>query len=174
VLRRTQGEELSKQSFEELVRRNHPDVADQWLASLQRQTVLGYIHVQDLVRGKANEAYFEIDRDRIHYEFQQVIRLEGIKIDGSSVRLRTGKESINSELKKRQLNCWVSEQKSFRLSEALHLPPLFAVYPLHALHPGGKFSEWSIAFGLDAFLLECSAKGIRWAHTRSDNTAIIL
>ena len=174
VLRRTQGEELSKQSFEELVRRNHPDQADQWLANLQRQKLLGYIHVQDLVRGKANDTYFEIDRDRIHYEFQQVLRLEGIKIDGSAVRLRAGKESINSELKKRQLNCWVSEQKSFRLSEALHLPPLFAVYPLHALHPGGNFSEWSIAFGLDAFLLECSAKGIRWAHTRSDNTAIIL
>jgi CRISPR-associated helicase Cas3 len=174
VLRRTQGEELSKQSFEELVRRNHPDQADQWLASLHRQKLLGYIHVQDLVRGKAKDAYFEIDKDRIHYQFQQVIRLEGIRIDGSSVRLRTGKESINSELKKRQLNCWVSEQKSFLLSKALCLPPLFAVYPLHALHPGGKFSEWSIAFGLDAFLLECNAKGIRRAHTRSDNSAIIL
>jgi CRISPR-associated helicase Cas3 len=174
VLRRTQGEELSKQSFEELVRRNHPDQADQWLASLQRQKLLGYIHVQDLVRGKAKDAYFEIDKDRIHYQFQQVIRLEGIRIDGSSVHLRTGKESINSELKKRQLNCWVSEQKSFLLSKALRLPPLFAVYPLHALHPGGKFSEWSIAFGLDAFLLECNAKGSRRAHTRSDNSAIIL
>ena len=175
VLRRTQCEEMDKQSFEELIQRNHPMQAEEWLAHLNRQrNVLGYIHVRDLLHGQANEWYFEIDKAEIGYQFQRVIRLEGITIDGNALCLRRGQESINGRLKRRKLNCWMSEQRSFSLSQRFHLPPLFAIYPLHATNIGGTYSEWSIAFGLDAFLLESIAKKHRWTKSRSDNTAIIL
>jgi len=88
--------------------------------------------------------------------------------------LRKSVDSINGKLKKRKLNCWISEHNSFKLNESLRLPPLFAIYPLHALNLGGKYDEWSIAFGLDAFLLDSISKKVRWARSRSDNTAIIL
>lgn len=175
VLRRTQSEELSEKAFEELVRSKHPGQANEWLLGLKRQgKVLGYVHVHELIDGKANKVYFEVDKLSIGSEFQRVVRLKGLTIDGDNVHLRTGEQSINGQLKKLSLNCWVSEQKSFSLSESLHLPPLFAIYPLHALNRSGRSEEWSVAFGLDAFLLDSIAKQIRWQKRRSNESAIIL
>ncbi len=174
VLRRTQYRELSKQQFTELVMRKHPEQAGQWLKELeQQQQLLGYLHVHGLVEGKANEMYFEISKKRIDSQFHQVVRLESLTIGGGD-QLRNSAESINSELKKRRLNCWISQHKSFKLSESLHLPPLFAIYPLHALSLGGKYDEWSVAFGLDAFLLDSISNKVKWAHSHSENTAIII
>ncbi len=173
VLRRTQCEEVSRQSFEDLLRRDYPAQAEEWLTSLNRGCkVLGYFHVHGLLQGEANEVYFEMDKAEIGYQFERVIRLEGITIDGRSLSLRRGKESMNGELRRRKLNCWISEQNSFRLSE--RLPPLFAIYPLHALNVGGTYSEWCIAFGLDAFLLESITRSNRRTKGRRDNAAIIL
>jgi len=174
VLRRTWYDELSKRSFEELVRHNHPAQAEEWLTKLEQQhKLLGYIHVHDLLRGKANEAYFEICESAIGNRYHQVLRLEGLTIDGGHGNWLSGKDSINGRLKARKLNCWISEQQSGRLNAMLHLPPLFAIYPLHATLANGKYSKCSIAFGLDAFLLESIDKKIRWIRSRSGNTAFI-
>jgi len=173
ILRRTQCEELSKKRFTELVQRRHPKEASEWLESLERQrNLLGYIHVHSLVE-KANEVYFEISKPR-ELQFEQVVRLEGLTLTGNNVSLRTGEGSIQVQLSKRKLNCWISERNSFKLSQSLHLPPLFALYPLHAINPGGKHTQWSIAFGLDAFLLESIMRRARRVGIRSDNTAIFL
>jgi len=175
VLRRTHYRELSKQQFTELLQSKRPGEANEWIESLERQRhLLGYLHVQSLVVGKANEMYFEVSKGRIDSQFHRVVRLEGITIGGGSEQLRRSADSINGELRKRKLNCWISEHNSFKLSESLHLPPLFAIYPLHAINSGGKYNEWSIAFGLDAFLLDSISHKVRWARSRSDNTAIIL
>ncbi len=172
VLRRTHCEELSQKSFHELLRRKHPEKAGEWLDDLERRRVLGYMHVHKLIAGKANECYFEVCKPRDGLPFQQVVRLEGLTM-GGAVPLRTAADSINSHLKKIKLNCWISEQESFKLSNALHLPPLFALYPLHAINPGGTHSKWSIAFGLDAFFLECTAPPMRRTNNiRKDGTAI--
>ncbi len=175
VLRRTHFDELSKQQFIDLLERKHPQHAKEWWQQLERQrNLLGYVHVQGLIEGKAKEVYFEISRSRIGNEFQQVVRLQGFTISGDNIHLRTGADSINSELKKRELNCWVSEHNSFKLSETCRLPPLFALYPLHALNTNGTFRTWSIAFGLDAFFLDCITYNRRRTSIRTDNTAIIL
>jgi len=175
VLRRTHYRELSKQQFTELLQHRRPKEANEWIESLERQrNLLGYLHVQSLVEGKANEMYFEVSKGRIDSQFHRVVRLEGITIGGGSEQLRRSADSINGELRKRKLNCWISEHNSFKLSESLHLPPLFAIYPLHAINSGGKYNEWSIAFGLDAFLLDSISHKVRWARSRSDYTAIIL
>ncbi|MEO6889822.1 MAG: type I-D CRISPR-associated helicase Cas3' [Ktedonobacteraceae bacterium] len=175
VLRRTRYKEVSLQQFTELLRRRHPAQADTWLKELERQrNLLGYVHVIGLVEGKANEMYFEVGKSHIEGRFQQVVRLTGLSIDGDNIQLLDGKGGINGELRKRSLNCWISERHSFSLSQSLSLPPLFAIYPLHAINISGKPSAWSIAFGLDAFLLASIAKRRRWSGTRSDNTAIII
>ena len=115
---------------------------------------------------------------RIGNEFEQVIRIQGLRMaveNAYDVRLLTSADSINAELEKKTLNCWVSERNGFKLSDLLHLPPLFAIYPLHAIRFNGKPEKWSIAFGLDAFLLaSLPLKKRRVAGIRSDNTAIII
>ena len=175
VLRRTQYKELSKQQFTELVQRKHPTQANEWLVDLEQQrNLLGYLQVYGLIDGKANEMYFEVRKSLIDNQFHQVLHLQGLTIGGSNAQLLRGEHSINGELKKRKLNCWVSEKNSFKLSDAQHLPPLFAIYPLHGINPGGKHDEWSIAFGLDAFLLDSISHKLRWAIHRSDNAAIFV
>lgn len=179
VLRRTICEELSKGSFEKLVQDEHPLLAKEWLEELERhRNILGYVHVHSLVEKRANETYFEVNMGRIGNEFERVIRLQGLTItveNAHDVRLRGSADSINAVLEKKTVNCWVSERNGFKLSDILHLPPLFALYPLHALRPNGKAEQWSIAFGLDAFLLaSLPLNKRRVAGTRSDNTAIII
>jgi CRISPR-associated helicase Cas3 len=179
VVRRTKCEELSKRLFEKLVQDRHPFKANEWLEELERhRNLLGYVHVHSLVEKQANETYFEVNMGRIGNEFERVIRLQGLTVgveNAYDVRLGTSVDSINAVLEKKTLNCWVSERNGFKLGEILHLPPLFAIYPLHARRFNGKVEQWSIAFGLDAFLLaSLPLKKKRVAGTRSDNTAIII
>ncbi len=176
VLRRTKCEELSKRSFEKLVQDRHPLKAKEWLEELERQrNILGYMHVHGLVEKQANETYFEVRSGRIENAFEQVIRIEGLNIAAENIHLRTSADGINAQLEKKALNCWVSERNGFKLSDSLHLPPLFAIYPLRALRTNGTYYHWSIAFGLDAFLLaSLPLKRRRVAGIRSDNTAIII
>ena len=157
VLRRTCWEELSKQAFARLVSARHPAHAQEWLLELDRQkNILGFLHVTGLVEGKANIVAFEAPKSAIAGRFRQVIRLEGLGLFAQGgILLSTQQDSILGRLRGRALNCWVSQANSFALSRAQPpLPPLFAVYPLRALALGGKPSEWSIAFGLDAFFLD--------------------
>ncbi len=176
VLRRTKCEELSKRLFEKLVQDRHPLKAKEWLEELESQrNILGYIHVHGLVDKQANETYFEVRSGRIENAFEQVIRIEGLTIAAENIYLRTSADSINAQLEKKALNCWVSERNGFKLSDSLHLPPLFAIYPLRAFRTNGTYYQWSIAFGLDAFLLaSLPLKRRRVAGIRSDNTAIII
>jgi hypothetical protein len=178
IMRRTQYTELTEEQFTSLVKSKHPQKADIWLKELNQQpNLLGYVHVQGLVDGQANDVYFEISKSLIGSAFHQVIRLQGITIDGSNSGLRYGSQSIQSirnTLKKRSFNCWVSEYKSFTISDMKRLPPLFELYSLHALSPTGKQSPWTIAFGLDAFFLECIMPGNRRTNARTSDTAIIL
>jgi CRISPR-associated helicase Cas3 len=175
IMRRTRYTELTKEQFIALVKRRHPQQAETWLGELSRhQNLLGYVHVQGLVDGQANNVYFEISRELIGSAFHQVIRRSGITIDGSNAGLRSSSPSIRSALEKRSLNCWISEHTSFTLSEMKRLPPLFELYPLHALLPNGRYRSWTIAFSLDAFFLECVMPRRRQTTLRTDNSAIIL
>ncbi len=176
VLRRTAGTELSEEQFAQLVTKRHPQKAAAWLAPIQkqRQRLLGYIHVQELLKERAAEVYFEVRASRIENVFQQVLRLQGFTMGGGAIQFRNGPTSLNEILKARSLNCWVSEQGSFFLRDIKRLPPLFAVYPLHALLPNGQYNTWSVVFGLDAFLLESVSRPPRRKTSRTNEPAIIL
>ncbi|HEY0753929.1 MAG TPA: type I-D CRISPR-associated helicase Cas3' [Ktedonobacteraceae bacterium] len=175
LMRRTQYTELTEDQFTALVKRRHPQQADIWLGELKRQGhLLGYIHVHELIQGQANEVYFEVSKESIGSTFHQVIRLSGINIDGDNARLRSSSQGIRGALRKRSLNCWVSEQNSFTLSETKRLPPLFELYPLHALLPNGQPRLWTIAFGQNAFFMEGVIPQRRLTTLRTDGTAIIL
>jgi CRISPR-associated helicase Cas3 len=161
VLRRTIWKELSTRVFYDLVRKRHPLQADAWIAELQQQrNLLGYLHVTSLVQGKANTMAFEIRKSAIRGRFQQVIRMNGFSISAPGGAFRTGDDSIMGRLQKRTLNCWVSEFQSFDVPRLRNLPPLFAVYPLHAISPAGHINQWSIAIGTEAFFLDsiCSSQ----------------
>jgi CRISPR-associated helicase Cas3 len=176
VLRRTAGVELSEEQFTRLVKQRHPRKADEWLAPLQKQQrrLLGYIHVQELVKERAADIYFEIRASRIEHASYQVMRLQGFTIGGGALHLYRGAIGINETLKARLLNCWVSEQESIFLRDMKRLPPLFAVYPLRVRLPNGQHHTWSVAFGLDAFFLESIFRPPRRRTPRTSEPAIIL
>ncbi len=167
VLRRALWDPFdSAEQFETLVRRHWPERAAIELPKIARQRPLGYLRVRGLIRGPANEQYFTLSKMALEEKkdpFEQVIRLTDLQIGPAGSDLRM----INKELKKRQLNCWVSQWSSALLSRSLHLPPLFALYPLRAQNLGGNnYDEWSIAFGLDAFLLASRDRTARRRHNR--------
>ncbi len=159
VLRRAQWEPMAEDAFTKLLQQKHPGLrTDIELARIARQNVLGYVHVTGLIQGKANEMYFELGKSRVNDIFERVIRVEeGFQIGPGDHRLLR----INTALKKRPFNCWVSQYSGIGVSNNQHLPPLFAIYPLQARNPNGKAVEkaWSIAFGLDAFLLDSIYRG---------------
>jgi CRISPR-associated helicase Cas3 len=175
IVRRTKYTELTKEQFFALLKEKHPQQGESWQQELECQpNLLGYIHVERLIDEKENNVYFEIRKSLIGGIFHQVIRLQGLTIGGDNAQLRTNAPGINETLKKRSLNCWVSEHNNFTFSDTKHLPPLFAIYPLHLMMPNGKYNNGSIAFGLDAFLLESISKRVGRIRSRSDNSAIIL
>ena len=175
ILRRTHYVERSKEQFFALLQQKDPQRAEGWQQTLeQQQNLLGYVHVKGLIDGKANEVYFETRKSSIGAAFHQVIRLQGLTIGGNNAQLRRDNQSINGKLKTLRLNCWVSEQNSFKLNDAKHLPPLFAIYPLRAFFASGQYDTWSIAFGLDAFFLECITSRMRRTTIRTDDSAIFI
>lgn len=176
VLRRTRFTELSAERFYQLVQKKHPQQADAWLTPIkaQHKRLLGYVHVQELITGKAHEVSFEIAASHIESAFHQVLRLQGFTIADEMLQLHAGPTTILENLKKRQLNCWVSERSGYALSESHRLPPLFALYPLRARLANGKAHTWSIAFGLDAFFLESIVRPPRRLTQRTNDSAIFL
>lgn len=182
TLRRAECQEMSKQEFVALIKRKYPQQADAWLEELASQRdLLGYVSVSKLIEGKARNVYFELSKSRIENAYpagvyQSIVRFSGgLTINGDHVNLLR-KGGINQELSKRELNCWISEHSPYALNRlrARPLPPLFSIYPLLPVNPGGKNTkqEWSIAFGLNAFLLESTFTKSWWARTRGDEGAI--
>jgi CRISPR-associated helicase Cas3 len=170
VLRRAQWEPMTEEAFTKLLRQKYPgERTEIELTRLARHNVLGYVHVTGLIQGKANEMYLELGKSRVT-NFERVIRVEnGFTIGPGDHRLLR----INTALKKRTFNCWVSQYSGFHLSNTQHLPPLFAIYPLQARDVGGKSSDWSIALGLDAFLLDSIYQGrIRRQSSHRDDGAV--
>jgi len=169
IVRRTKFTELSKDAFYELVSHNHPAQAEVWLKEFPNpERVLGYVHVTGLIEGQAHEMAFDIIKQSLELvDSRQVMRVAGFSIPHPQLNLGGG---INTKLRERSLNCWISEYKSFSVSK--NLPPLFAVYPLKARLPNGQADEWSIAFGLDAFFL-ASLKS-KQRYKSSKGTALII
>lgn len=175
IMRRTQYTELTEEQFTALVKRKHARQADTWLGEFKRQRYfLGYIHVHGLIDGRANDVYFEASKSGIEEKLHQVVCLSGVSIDGENAGLRSGSHSIRSALEKRTWNCWMSEYRSFTLSEMKRLPPLFELYPLHALLANSQYRLWTIAFGLNAFFMEGILSRRRRTTLRTDDTALIL
>jgi len=159
VLRRAQWEPLTEAAFKKLLQQKHPGTrTDLELARIARQNVLGYVRVTGLIQGQANEMYFELGKSRLNNIFERVVRVQdGFQIGPGDYRLR----DINTALKKRPFNCWVSQYSGIGVSKNQQLPPLFAIYSLQARNPNGRAVDkaWSIAFGLDAFLLDSIYRG---------------
>ena len=95
----------------------------------------------------------------------------GVDADTGNLTLTLERSRINAG----NLILWLKSNGKVIFKALVHLPPLFAIYSLHALRTNGKPEKWSIAFGLDAFLLaSLPLKKRRVAGIRSDNTAIII
>lgn len=171
VLRRAQWEPMAEDAFKKLLQQKHPGLrTDTELARIARQNVLGYVHVTGLIQGKANEMYFELGKSRVNNTFERVIRVEeGFQIGPGDHRLLR----INTALKKRPFNCWVSQYSGIFLGNNQRLPPLFTIYPLQARNVSGKTEAWSVAFGLDAFLLDSIYRGRMLRTDRSREDAAI-
>src|SRR5262249_48656046 len=150
VLRRACWQISSADQVTDRLRGHWPDDRiEQTLKRIKRQSVLGWVWVNGLVRGPANEFYFTIYKSQIESRYEQMIRLAGFEVAGGPGDL----SAINRALQGRALNCWISERPGGAVGAGL--PPLFALYTLRPLAENGHPSTalWSIAFGLDAFLL---------------------
>jgi CRISPR-associated helicase Cas3 len=182
TLRRAECQEMTKQDFIALLEKKHPQQARAWVEELNRQRdLLGYLYVSRLLEGKARRVYFELSQSTIDngYQgniYQNVIRIpEGLTIYAEGVNLLR-KGGINQALSKRELNCWISERSPLALSRSgtRPLPPLFTIYPLvpFTLTGNNPKQEWSVAFGLNAFLLESTFTRSRWVRKRGGDEAI--
>lgn len=176
LLRRGVFEELDERAYQaelDRLEREHPE----WAAELARERrfgrlvgdreddllgVWGYFRLTGL-RAEPRRVWFEILEEELIGKTGQVTVLEGLEVrTESDVPLRL----LNRTLRRKRVVAWVMDvhPASVRLGRAL--PPLFAVYELRPLRPGGgAYSHpWCIAFNQNAFFLD----SLGWRPRRSD------
>lgn len=177
LLRRGVFEELDERSYQAELDRlegEHPE----WAAELARERrfgrlispreddllgVWGFFRLTGLL-AEARRVWFEIPEQELMGKKGQVTVLEGLEIrTDPPVQLRL----LNRTLRRKRVVAWVMDvhPAGFRLGRAL--PPLFAVYELRPLRPGGGTyaHPWCIAFNQNAFFLD----SLRWNPRRSDD-----
>lgn len=129
--------------------------------------VYGFFRVTGLTE-QARRVWFEIREENIIGCKCQVTVVEGLSIvTEPSVPLH----SVNRLLRRKQIVAWFidAHPTSIRLGRAL--PPLFEVYPLRIVRPGGGTSDkvWSVAFNQNAFFLD----SLWWRESRTGEVLII-
>jgi hypothetical protein len=174
TLRRTECKEVTKEEFTAFLHKKHPQQAKGWVTELEKDhpRLLGYLHVFGLKEGKAHQVYCELPKEFLDEEaYKMPLRLPQGKltVGGDGLKLLR-KGGINEALRKRELNCWITQRPTFAVSRGQQkpLPSLFTIYPLLPVQLTGKqsTSAWSIAFGVNAFLLESIFTKSWWAKKR--------
>ncbi len=156
VLRRTQFNALSGDKFEGLLRaKTSTGRADSFLRRAKRSSVLGYLQINDL-SSESNRIHFAIPKKKLLDKHEQPIRLDRweIRVEGE---LHHQLKSINKALRKRKLIAWYCQSPPWEMAH-YNLPTMFQTYALSAYGSGKTDSFWTVAFGLNAFLLDCTRK----------------
>ncbi|MEA3308855.1 MAG: type I-D CRISPR-associated helicase Cas3' [Chloroflexota bacterium] len=129
--------------------------------------IYGYF-VLTALRDQGRKVWFEIDEEQVYGRIAQVTTVSGLEIvTDPPVRLRR----LNRHLRRKQIVAWFAKQHPASIKLGRALPPLFALYELRVLRPGGALSEqkWSMAFNQDAFFVD----SLGWYRQRREDRAII-
>ncbi|MDJ1180258.1 type I-D CRISPR-associated helicase Cas3' [Roseofilum sp. BLCC_M91] len=117
--------------------------------------VYGFLKLIGLIdeSQKTRQVWFEIPEDNISGKVGQVTTFKDLEIKTHpKIPIRLLQRTLN----RKTFVAWVidSHPKAIKLGRAL--PPLFEVYELKVILPGGSLSSqsWSIAFNQDAFFLD--------------------
>lgn len=154
VLRRTVFRKLRPSQFENLVnQKSNKDQAHKFLRRVGRANVLGFLQVEGLA-DESNRFHFEIPGYKLKNKHEQVYRLDGWEIVIEN-ELQQQLDLINRDLEKRKLISWYYPFPPWDLEATYNLPALFQVYSLKSMRGGNLFS---VAFGLNAFLLDSVMK----------------
>ncbi|MCS6859647.1 MAG: type I-D CRISPR-associated helicase Cas3' [Abditibacteriales bacterium] len=155
VLRRTEFRCISQERFERLVHEKAPEQAEDILRRVRRAEPLGYLKVERLLEGEPNRFCFQIRESRIDGRFEKIIRLDGFRL---RLDAPFSVDALNEVLRQRQFICWISQSDPWALAREQNLPALFEVYPLQPVNVAGQSTVgsqlWSVAFGLNAFMLD--------------------
>jgi CRISPR-associated helicase Cas3 len=155
VLRRTEFRCISRERFEQLVCKKATEQAEDILRHVRRTEPLGYLKVERLLEGEPNHFCFQIRESRIDGRFEQVIKLDGFRL---RLDAPFSVDALNEALRQRKFICWVSQSDPWALARGHNLPALFEVYPLQPVNVAGHSTIgdqiWSVAFGLNAFMLD--------------------
>jgi CRISPR-associated helicase Cas3 len=166
VARRTQFREVDKANFLKYLeewRTRFPEKVDGFIRVLNRDSVLDYVIVKDLVDGKSQPLHFELPFREVDNHIECLHRFEDLQmslIAPPPCSVEKANESIeNISNKNNGWLCWVSEQNPFDLVRIHKLPPLFELFPLYVTTAGGGFvgskdKPWSIALGLSAIFMD--------------------
>jgi CRISPR-associated endonuclease/helicase Cas3 len=158
VLRRTNFREHSVAEFTDMVRRHNGSQAERFLRRVEQRRVVAHLTVESVVEGPATRFWFEIDDAALDAGCDTLLKLKGFRIASEPT---THLRLTNRTLEGRSLIAWVSQLDPWSLAARFCLPPLFHLYPLRPIGPMGRPSsgtDWSVAFGLSAFLLESTGR----------------
>ncbi len=129
--------------------------------------VYGFFQLDGLLN-QARRVWFEISEENIVGRKGEVTVIEGLSIITAPDQPL---HRLNRFLRQKQIVAWFIDEHpaSIRLGRAL--PPLFEVYPLRIIKPGGAISNaiWSIAFNQNAFFLD----SLWWGRQRSRDVIIV-
>lgn len=181
LLRRGVFEELDERSYQAELDRlegEHPE----WAAELARERrfgrlispreddllgVWGFFRLTGLL-SEARRVWFEVPEEELLGKKGQVTVLQGLEIrTDPPVHLRL----LNRTLRRKRMVAWVMDIHPTGIRFGRALPPLFAVYELRLLRPGGGpyAHPWSIAFNQNAFFLD----SLRWNLRRIGDVVIV-
>ena len=158
VLRRVIFHELSKGSFEKLVKQKGGKRAEYFLRRVERAGVLGYMQVEGLTE-QVTRFWFQVEEAELLNQSGPLFKLDGWEI---ALDAPWTIDKINSTLAKHLQIVWIAQMSPWDLSNNFNLPPMFQIYPLQPVGLNGRSTIgdrfWSVAFGLSAFLLSTVSK----------------
>lgn len=179
LLRRGEFTEIGEEAYLERLEA----LENQWLENVTRERryaerigrkpddllgVYGYFRLTGLLN-TARKVWFEVNEDAVYGHVAQVTTLKGLEVvTDPRIRLRR----LNRHLKRKHMVAWFAPKHPAAVHFGKALPPLFAVYELRVVKPGGQLSDqrWSIVFNQDAFFVD----SLGWWTMQQKDRAIML
>ncbi|MGD1702690.1 type I-D CRISPR-associated helicase Cas3' [Dapis sp. BLCC M229] len=132
--------------------------------------VYGFFKLTGLIDDseKTRQVWFEIPEENIMGKVGKITTLKDLEI---KTQPRIPTRLLQRTLNRKKIVAWAidSHPKAIKLGRAL--PPLFEVYELKIILPGGSLSSqsWSIAFNQDAFFLD----SLYWNLKKTNDIIIV-
>jgi len=126
--------------------------------NLKKERVLNYVVVRALVDGKPQKLTFELDREEVEANKEQLHRFTSLRMHLEALppsSVENANETIREVNHETGWLGWVSEQSPYDLTRIHKLPPLFELFPLNIIGAGGGESKfWSLALGPSAVFMD--------------------